>query len=77
MHVPGLKKKLVSVAMLEDIGYDVVFSEAKAFLKHRAIGKAKKVGIRVKNLYKLDVENCAILMGKADKVVSWEEGDLW
>ena len=31
MHVPGLKKKLVSVAMLEDRGYDVVFSDGKAF----------------------------------------------
>ena len=29
MHVLGLKKNLVSVAMLEDIGYDVVFSEGK------------------------------------------------
>jgi hypothetical protein len=27
MHVPSLKKNLVSVAMLEDIGYDVVFSD--------------------------------------------------
>ena len=27
MHVPGLKKNLISVAMLEDKGYDVVFSE--------------------------------------------------
>ena len=32
MHVPGLKKNLVSVAMLEDRGYDVVFSEGKDFL---------------------------------------------
>ena len=32
MHVPGLKKNLVSVAMLEDKGYDVVFSEGKSFL---------------------------------------------
>ncbi|MBO1694931.1 hypothetical protein, partial [Bacteroides uniformis] len=32
MHVPGLKKNLISVAMLEDKGYDVVFSEGKAFL---------------------------------------------
>ena len=30
MHVPGLKKNLVSVAMLEDRGYDVVFSDGKA-----------------------------------------------
>jgi hypothetical protein len=32
MHVPGLNKNLVSVAMLEDIGYDVVFSDGKSFL---------------------------------------------
>ena len=32
MHVLGLKKNLVSVAMLEDRGYDVVFSDGKAFL---------------------------------------------
>jgi hypothetical protein len=32
MHVPGLKKNLVSVAMLEDRGYDVVFSSGIACL---------------------------------------------
>jgi hypothetical protein len=32
MHVPGLKKNLVSVAMLEDKGYDVVFSSGKSYL---------------------------------------------
>ena len=32
MHVPGLKKNLVSVAMLEDRGYDAVFSDGKSFL---------------------------------------------
>jgi hypothetical protein len=32
MHVPGLKKNLVLVAMLEDIGYDVVFSGGKSYL---------------------------------------------
>jgi hypothetical protein len=32
MHVPGLKKSLVSVTMLEDRGYDVVFSSGKAYL---------------------------------------------
>ena len=32
MHVLGLKKNLFSVAMLEDRGYDVVFSEGKYFL---------------------------------------------
>ena len=32
MHVPGLKKNLVLITMLEDKGYDVFFSEGKAFL---------------------------------------------
>ena len=50
MHVPGLKKNLVSVEMLEDRRYDVVFSEGKVFLRHKATGKANKVGIRVKDL---------------------------
>ena len=45
VHVLGLKKNLISVAMLEDRGYDVVFSEGKFFLRHKGTGKAKKVWI--------------------------------
>ena len=37
-YVPGQKKNLVSIAMLEDKGYDVVFSKGKAFLRHIATG---------------------------------------
>ncbi len=33
-YVPGLKKNLVSISMLEGKGYDVVFSKGKAFLRH-------------------------------------------
>ena len=33
-YVHGLKKNLVSIAMLEDKGYDVVFSKGKAFPRH-------------------------------------------
>jgi len=33
-YVPRLKKNLVSVAMLEDKGYDVVFSKGMVFLRH-------------------------------------------
>jgi len=32
IHVPRLTKNLVSVAMLEDRGYDVIFTKGKAFL---------------------------------------------
>jgi hypothetical protein len=32
IHVPGLKKNLVSVAMLEDKGYDITFISGKSYL---------------------------------------------
>ena len=47
MYVPGLKKNFVSIAMLEDRGYDVIFSKGKAFLRHIAMGQVKKIGIQV------------------------------
>ena len=50
MPIPSLKNNLVLVAMLEDRGYDVVFSEGKAFLRQKSTGQAKNIGIRVKNL---------------------------
>ena len=53
MHVPGLRKNLISVAMLEDKGYDVVFSEGKAFLRSKATCETQRIGVRVKNLYQL------------------------
>jgi hypothetical protein len=45
MHVPSLKKNLVSFAMLEDKGYDVVFNNGKSFLQHKTMGQIKKIGI--------------------------------
>ena len=70
MHVLGLKKNLVSVAMLEDKGYDVVLSDGKAFLRHKKMSQAKRIGIRVKNPYKLEVDGCTAMMEMAEKVVS-------
>ena len=66
MHVPGLKKNLVSVAMLEDIGYDVVFNDGKAFLRHKITGQTKRIWIGVKNVYKLEVDGCAAMVGKKE-----------
>ena len=66
MNVPGLKKNLVSVAMLEDIGYDVIFSDGKAFLRHKTMGQTKRIGIRVKNIYKLEVDDCVEMVGKEE-----------
>eukprot|EP00253_Pinus_taeda_P013425 PITA_13425 len=68
MYMPRLKKNLVLIVMLEDKGYNVVFSKGKAFLRHIAIGHTKSIGIRVKNLYKLEVDDCATLSMKAELV---------
>ena len=70
-------KNLISVAMLEDKGYDVVFSEGKAFLCSKTTRETRKIRLRVKNLYQLQVDGCAAMACKAEGVVSWDEGELW
>lgn len=77
MYVPGLKKNLVSVAMLEDKGYDVVFNKGKVFLRHIDMGQTKRIRIQVKNLYKIEVDDCAALSMKAKLVQSQDIGELW
>jgi len=77
MHVPRLKKNLISVAMLEDKGYDVVFSEGKAFLCSKTTGETRKIGVPVRNLYQLHVDGCAAMACKAKGFVSQDEGELW
>eukprot|EP00253_Pinus_taeda_P030461 PITA_30461 len=44
MYVLGLKKNLVSIAMLEDKGYDVFFSLGKVFLRHIGTRHTKQIG---------------------------------
>lgn len=65
MYVMSLKKNLVSISMLEDHNYDVIFSKGKDFL---ATVQLNGIGVQVKNLYKLDVEYCATLSTKEKKV---------
>ena len=77
MYVLGLKNNLVSVVMLEDYRYNVIFRKRKAFLYHIALGQVKWIRIRVKNLYKLDVEDCVALSTKVEKVQSCDIGELW
>lgn len=77
MYFPSLEKNLASVSMLEDRGYDVIFSKEKAFLCHIASGKVKRIEFWVKNLYKLDVEECNALSKKVEKVQSQDISELW
>ena len=77
MYVPGLKKNLVFVSILEDRGYCVIFSKGKVFLQHIATGQVKKIGIWVKNIYRMEVEECATLSTKAKRVQSRDICELW
>lgn len=63
MYVPGLKNNLVYVAVLEDHGYDVIFSKGKVFL-----GQMKQNGARVKNLYSLEVQDACKALRRKVKV---------
>ena len=78
MYVLGLKiKKLVSVSMLEERSYDVIFIKGKYFLHHIASGQVKRIWVWVKNLQLLDVENGNTLSTKSEKVESLDIGELW
>ena len=50
MYVPSLKKNLVSIAILEDSGNDVIFRKGNDFLRHITMGQVKRIRVRVKNL---------------------------
>eukprot|EP00253_Pinus_taeda_P017345 PITA_17345 len=76
-YVPGLKKNIVSVAMLEDKGCHVVFSKGKVFLRHIGTGQTKRIGVRIKNLYKLEVDDYVTLSSKVELVQSQDVGELW
>eukprot|EP00253_Pinus_taeda_P030304 PITA_30304 len=76
-YVPRLKKNLVLVTMLEEKGYDVVFNKGKAFLRHIGTGQIKWIGIQVKNIYKLEVDDCATLSTKEELVQSQDIGEFW
>jgi hypothetical protein len=41
------------------------------------MSQVKRIGIRVKNIYMLEVDGCTSMMGKEEKVVSQDEGELW
>ena len=56
---------------------DIVFSDGKAFLQHKTMVQTKRIWIRVKNIYKLEVDGCTTMVGKEEEVVSRDEGELW
>ena len=75
MYVLDLKKNLVLVTMLEDRGYNVIFSKGKDFFCHIVSRHVKRIEVRVKNL--LDVEDYVALSTKAEKVQDQDIYELW
>ena len=57
LYVVGLKNNLVFVAVLEYHGYDLMFRKGKVFLRHTTTGRVRHIGVTVKNLYALKVED--------------------
>lgn len=55
----------------------MIFLKGKVFLQHIAMGQVNKIGIQVKNIYKLEVYECASLSTKTERVQSREVGKLW
>jgi hypothetical protein len=55
LYVPGLKKNLTSIAVLEDKGYRLIFMDKKALLwpKNEELSSAIVIGVREGCLYKL------------------------
>lgn len=68
MFILVLKKNLIFVEILEDRGYDVIFSKGRAILRHIAIKQVKWIQVRVKDLYKHEVGYCTTMSSKAEKV---------
>ena len=64
LYVPGLKKNLISVAVLESKGYRVLFMEGKAFLwaKDEDLSSALVIGIQEGGLYKLPAQSMHALV---------------
>jgi len=77
MHIPGLMKNFVSISMLKYRGYDAILLKVKAFRRHIAMGQVKKIGIQVQNIYKIEVEDCATLSSKVEKMLSQDINELW
>ena len=80
LYVLVLRKNLVSIAVLEYHGYEVMFIKGNFFLEHIATGQVKQISSRVKNLYALEVEDsCKYLRRKVvvnDLVVEREQISL-
>jgi hypothetical protein len=64
LYVPGLKKNLVSISVLEDLAYEVFFRKGKVLMKSLRSKIVVQIGVRVKTLYMLQFGATAALNSK-------------
>jgi hypothetical protein len=59
LYVPGLKKNLVSVSALENIGYEVSFKDQRDYNKPKGTRKnfEQVIGVRKDKIYKLQLDS--------------------
>lgn len=77
IFVPRLNNNPISIEFFKDLGYEMIFSKGKAFLRHITTRQVKQIKVRLKNLYKLDVEDYVALSNKVDKVQICDVSELW
>ena len=63
LHVPGLKKNLISVSSIEDKGFDVLFTDGQVLMypKGSSVTSAKVIGVREGRLYRFLFQPCRAL----------------
>jgi hypothetical protein len=66
LYVPGLKKNLVSISVLENLGYEVFFRKRRVLLKPPNSRTTVQIGVREKTLYKLQFGVATALNNKKD-----------
>ena len=76
-YVPGLRKNLISVFIIEDRGFEVLFREGHVYIlpKWASFASTKVIGTRCGKLYRLDFHSISALMSSDSSESHWFE--LW
>jgi hypothetical protein len=77
LHVPGLKKTLVSISVLEDLGYEVFFCKRRVLLKPPNSRTTMQIVVREKTLYNLQLWVATTLNNKKANQQGRELVELW
>jgi transposase InsO family protein len=67
-----MTKNLISISVLQDKGYDVLFRGPKVYIQPRGSKQAKMIGIRSRKLYRLQFESPQALISN-----NKDMGELW